>query len=465
MVKIVASRKNTPFFKLLFIFFIFINCQQIVGQDDIALLDTPQKFILPSVEVDYKDDYKVLKGSPWIVYSDRQYNKTFTKPRGGNVKYILDFLSPFYVVEKKGDFLKLYSQKFNESDSISKFVDYGWIHMDNLLLWNHSLVSINNINVKAIIVRSEKTENLFTESPSDHVSGFDIFYVYKIQNNSVLLGRQPKFIDNQSGIENCIITWVQVENIWVWDNILTLEPDFCNTSAGSHECYPNELSIYSDKKGARKFKEKMTFQKNQIYTINRSNESWSGSQMRFPILTVNDNIAEIVLFRQLHINKVQETNYFYTGYAPIEIEENKTRLFKEVLLYSSENLAKTTNILSALSPGYNSTSVRTQLYKAWVKILKDEYYGKTENELIMMKIEDVHRYLFFKDLGDYFDSEVTIAQLLDPIIVSEDSIIQYSNKVTDSYETFLNILNHNRSNSSFMSNGILYYWIDSDLLP
>ncbi len=156
MNKVVFSIRSTYFIIIILLF--SINSNLIFGQVTETFLCVPQKFIIPTEDVDYEDNNKYLNGSLWVVYSDRQYNKSYTTPKRGEVKNILEFLSPFFVAERNGNYLNLFKQMFDEHDSTYKFIDYGWVHMDNLLLWNHSFISTGNINIKAIVVHSKKTE-------------------------------------------------------------------------------------------------------------------------------------------------------------------------------------------------------------------------------------------------------------------------------------------------------------------
>lgn len=462
MLKILVLRIPT-------IFIVFINLLVISNSSDVlgqslTFIYTPQKFVIPDENVNFKDDKAYLNGSEWIVYSDRQYNKTYTKPNGGDVKYILDFLSPFYVAKRQGDYLNLYKKEKIEEKV--EYLNYGWINMNNLLLWNHCLTVNNSINIKAIVTKNDINESLIADSLSSKNLNYDIFYVYKKEKNSVLLGRQPSFIDSDSEIKNCIITWVQIDDIWIWNNVVAIEPVFCNNNETDKVCIPAKLVIFSNSKSAYRFSKNIEYSKNNICFLSRKKELWDGTQFRFPILAVKNNIAKIVVFTSLlpiPISHVAIDPIF--GYVPFEVEDSSGALFRKVLMYSSEDLAKSISVLSKLTKNYDNGSKRINLYNSWLKILRDEYYKLSDTELNAMEMSDIHHHFFLFDSGFFDNFEITLSQLLDPNTFPDSKLDTYWNRISNGTNAFVNILNDNSDYNYFVSNGIMYYWIDSDLLP
>ena len=441
---------------------VFLHCSFVYGQNERAFMDVPQKFILPLDNVDYKEDTSVMKGSDWVVYSDRQYNKTYTKANGNDVKYIIDFLARFVVGDRDGRYLNIYKY-----DSIKDgFIDYGWIDMDNLLLWNHALISPSEVNIKAIIVKNNKNRDLFQNQLSDTAMNFAIFHVYKYLNNSVLIGRRPNFFNSDSDIGNCIVTWIPTENIWIWKAISAIEPVFCTSTPETElQCKPSVLRIYSDRKSVKKFRKNYSFSKNQLLSIDRADDYWTSVKMRFPLIAVNkDNIAEVVLLNKLHVTSTKNQDGILTGFTPIDDKLNKKVFFNEVLLYSSKDIAKINTLLSALSNTFGS-NVRQQIYEVWFKILEDKYYGVPKESLLTMKMSSIHNVFFHKQLNIYLNENIRLGQLLDSNFVSEKEIISYVTDIKESHNHILNMLNEKNYKSVFLSNGVLYYWIDSKMLP
>lgn len=89
-----------------------------------------------------------LNKEPWIVYSDREKNESFNKARGRVTLKEVDYLDPFLVIGKKGDFLKLI--KYNPGILKNGKLDYkkaeyyGWMSKSKLLLNQQSVTDISS---------------------------------------------------------------------------------------------------------------------------------------------------------------------------------------------------------------------------------------------------------------------------------------------------------------------------------
>lgn len=102
----------------------------------------------------------------WIVYSDRENNPTYIKP-GGKVKFKqADFLTPFLVVRRKGNFLKLvrYTPEMVKDEKLvnRKKADYfGWMDKSQLLLTSTSVTDIRSGFKNKVLTAINDTLPLF----------------------------------------------------------------------------------------------------------------------------------------------------------------------------------------------------------------------------------------------------------------------------------------------------------------
>ena len=87
------------------------------------------------------------KGSPWIVYSDRENNPSFFNP-GGKIKMKeASYLEAFAVIGEEGEYLKLvkYDPAVFEERKVkdpAKAEYFGWMKKDNLILSSRAMTDV-----------------------------------------------------------------------------------------------------------------------------------------------------------------------------------------------------------------------------------------------------------------------------------------------------------------------------------
>lgn len=122
-----------------------------------------------------------LNKQPWIVYSDREKNISLNKP-GGKVKAKdVDYLDPFLVIKKKGDYLKLikYTPDILKNGKLQyKNAEYyGWMLKSKLLLNHQSVTDIfSGKKKKMMVVFSDTTAINDSER---YFSRYDAVKLYK----------------------------------------------------------------------------------------------------------------------------------------------------------------------------------------------------------------------------------------------------------------------------------------------
>lgn len=121
-----------------------------------------------------------INKEPWIVFSDRENNPTFTRP-GGRIKAKeIHFLEPFLVIKTKNDFLHLikYTPEIIKNGKLNykEAEDYGWIHKSNLLLTHQATTDISNgkkIKILAAFSGTNAIQNPNSFFASDCIKLYD----------------------------------------------------------------------------------------------------------------------------------------------------------------------------------------------------------------------------------------------------------------------------------------------------
>src|ERR1700743_3716479 len=83
---------------------------------------------------------------PWIVFSDRDENYTYTAPGGSLVMKKIKFMEPFYVSKEQNGYLKLikYQQGMVQGRKLTNkkgAQSYGWVSKEKVLLWQSAFVT------------------------------------------------------------------------------------------------------------------------------------------------------------------------------------------------------------------------------------------------------------------------------------------------------------------------------------
>jgi hypothetical protein len=131
---------------------LLFSCFSVNAQSPVSIskkvVTLPAAFEKPNENTNvYNSDDKT--SLPWIVFSDRDENYTYTSPGGTLVMKKLKFMDPFYVSEERNGYIKLIKYQpgmvqgrklTNKKSSQS----YGWISKSKVLLWQSAF--INQVN-------------------------------------------------------------------------------------------------------------------------------------------------------------------------------------------------------------------------------------------------------------------------------------------------------------------------------
>jgi hypothetical protein len=235
-------KKVSALILLLITFIVIVNAQSPVSlSKKVATL--PAAFEKPN---DSTNTYINGKSTslPWIVFSDRDNNYTYTAPGGTLVMKKIKFMEPFYVSEEKNGYLKLikYQQGMVQGHKLTNkkaAQSYGWISREKLLLWQSAFVNpqtgypekaITIITGKGPLtmprVYYDKTDSLYIynspelEHKKAKVALHNILYVYKksADGRTVLVGSEGQLITDSAA--RSVYGWLPADAVHGWGDRL-----------------------------------------------------------------------------------------------------------------------------------------------------------------------------------------------------------------------------------------------------
>ena len=289
----------------------------------------PEVYIKPTIDIYTAAALSTTTGrtiQPWLIYSDRDNNKTYNAPGSRTGKKTIKFLEEFYVAEIKGNYLHIYKElDISAFPTISnKAIDYGWIHRDFVILSDHALINENTrIDKKAMILRrillDEEAMNLSEEinfkstpllntSTNYNAVEFEIYMVYKITSNAVLLGKSFK-IEGGNEIDRTRTTpgWVPLNVVTFWDHRVCLEPNWMPTAVNERVEKGARPYIFSEARAALSYKTSKDPQEQYIYfTKDPGTKRNPGTVARFPIIK-DENVYKIGASGRLPSAKLEPT--------------------------------------------------------------------------------------------------------------------------------------------------------------
>lgn len=171
----------------------------------------------------------------WIVYSDRDANKTYTTPGGDKRHSLLRFNEPLRIAKITGDYALVYKEPNKRATwpRISADAECkGWIHMDNLLLWDSCLADEKGIYYKALVCRNvDASGSEFGKAyrnPVDKTSLYFMdgtmrfyFVMKRHSNGNVLLATQHTMSGDSDQV---LYAWLPETSYIPWNQRSCIEP-------------------------------------------------------------------------------------------------------------------------------------------------------------------------------------------------------------------------------------------------
>jgi hypothetical protein len=176
----------------------------------------------------------------WKVYSDRANNKTYTEPNTSSaVHSTLAFMEQLNVAEIRNGFALAYKSYYAGQEISKEAQCFGWIPVDNLLLWEECPLTHSKIYQKALVVHdptkhgsiAEKNPPFFLEpdkkaetNANQRAKDLEIYFVMKtvdVDNIKYYLLSRSMLIGNNT---QTVYGWMPEEYITEWNQRLLVEP-------------------------------------------------------------------------------------------------------------------------------------------------------------------------------------------------------------------------------------------------
>jgi len=297
----------------------------------------------------------------WLVFVDNDDVVSYNNPRQNEYdkKYNLEFKDHFYVTDSKEDMIRICKTKIGPNFKIVKnsYKDYGWVHINDMLLCNQSLKDyrsgiskkaflLNKLSDVKEILKLEKREivKLYTHPIEGEVIGnktiYEFYFVYKYEGNRVLLGKSFS-LNSRSGSDN-IVGWVRRSRISEWNTRVCLEPNFSDDAFLERSedenlrvvAYSNETAVKNHVSYGVKspIPEDIVWANDPVLIdeaklANLNPNRFKGPVMRFPLLKDNTTYFTSGLIGEIQVKTFGEqlSEIEEIHYSNIQQEFNKQR--------------------------------------------------------------------------------------------------------------------------------------------
>jgi hypothetical protein len=267
----------------------------------------------------------------WVAYSDRDNNATYSSAGGGSATgNPLSFMQKVYIAKMANVNGKAYALVFSsdnivKGNSIPKDAEwYGWLSVDNLLLWEQCPRNAQSIYQKGIVVGDPKHSTNIQQNPPFHTSPSDRsatngnaknlepLFIMKVSsgaNKFCLLSKDYIISNNPQSVSGWLNAKVYVQE---WSHRLCIEPTYNSTAVA----YYKNKGIYPTCFKNTDFGNASNFYAGQ--KVSESSKFWGYKQMstrrmparifRFPVLgkSTNENILEVATISTLSQSTVYD---------------------------------------------------------------------------------------------------------------------------------------------------------------
>jgi len=316
------------------------------SQTPTKALETPVKYITPEEGISLSIDLKKRPGSFWVVFSDRKGNKTYESSTGNKIKRTVGFMDNFYVAEEEDHRVHIIKDPNYKDEGFSaSSEDFGWIDKNNLLLWDHCLITKEGrINKKGMVlntIESIKKEKIkkgtdesvkfyydaqLTKESSKSSKIYEILYVYKVTDNAILLGKN--YITDVYHAKDEIFGWVSNKKITIWDHRIAVEPNWNEAAVKERKQNNIAATFFIDKIRAKRFAEPRAVNDKFVIWSNDTFEKRNiGDWRRFPLLKYDkeSQIIKAGVMGELRSALSRKDTISQVGFADIQRKYNELR--------------------------------------------------------------------------------------------------------------------------------------------
>ena len=265
-----------------------------------------QEWVMSKIK---NNDFGKANSFVWKVYSDRANNNTYTEPNiSSAVHSMLGFMELLSVAEIQNGFALVYKTLLPD-DALKiprESICFGWVPVDNLLLWEECPQTHSKIYQKALVVHDPaKHDSILEKNPpfllepdknakTNHKAiDLDIYFVMKtseIGDSKYYLLSQGTKIGNNIQV---VYGWISEEYVAEWDQRLLMEPTYETQSVAYYKKKNIYPTIFNEMEDVRQFWTNEKIQNPLWKFSDFSNNRMNSSIMRFPILEKGEISADI----------------------------------------------------------------------------------------------------------------------------------------------------------------------------
>ena len=367
-----------------------------------------------------KGKYGKNTNTYWEVYSDKDGNQTFSSPDGGSPFKRLSFGQKLIIADIQNNYALVYKEgEFNQTYPIVRGESFGWVSLDNLLLWDRCPMDKNQVFRKAVVLinldansRGEIAPSFLSNPNTSAKSGkaankLEFYFIMKTTNiNGKLFYLLSKnwTISSSIGKENNLYGWLGEGNVSTWDNRLCFETTWDNKAVNTFKSSSIKPMVLKSEEFAKQYKKDGTVSENKAYWVGKelSTQRTDPQLVRLPLIASESQLGAGI-YRVASIGQIGGANG-----EPIDVNK-KAQLERELqqLLIKQNNVNIIFVVDGTISMGKYFKPIANAIDKSMRKDVKNSYkFGAV-----------VYR--------DYTDGDKQIEKV----------------ELTDNYETVSNFLN------------------------
>lgn len=362
-------------------------------------------------------DYKKRSNGVWIVYSDREDNKTYNEASmSSGIHSTLHFLEKLYVGDVKNGFALVFKSEIKQSayPNISGPVEWkGWIPLKNLLLWHQCPKNNNGIYQKGVVVYSPGTKSgpmkrnpYYSLSPAESASkasvystDLDILYRMKevvSEGKTYYLLSRTNIIPTDSRPENCIHGWLSEDFLTEWDYRLLLEPTYAKAAVDDYKKRNVYPTIFYKSTNAIEFAKNGSAMEALWKYDKFTSERMDCYRMRNPVLDKGKE-AGIYDVATLATIETSEADIDHIYEVRQQLEECRSALDNINLIFVIDNTSSMKKYYPAVAKSLEDIMTRSidSKLKVGVVLYKDYPDSKTvQYKPLSANIEDIISFIY-----------------------------------------------------------------------
>ncbi|MFN7846389.1 MAG: type VI secretion system protein TssR domain-containing protein [Bacteroidota bacterium] len=320
----------------------------------------PKMYEQPTGAINKKGAERTASGNNWIVYSDRENNKTYCDKNCTKEYGSVNFMQPLMVADETDNEVRVV--EYDPSDfpvmgegkkAIFKTtaIDKGWIKKSKLLLWSVCMVNdTTKYVIKAVAVKklgeNQDPNNLINRGRVlDCYDGpfidkqylnkkdsklFEYLFVLKENKESQMVLLSRRYKTNASNYQQDVLGWVPAKQIHKWDNALCLRINFEPAAVNERKDKKIEANFFRNREDAKKFRNgqsviSLPFEYGSPDKIEGDNPYYYG----FPI--IEDAKDDAVIFKTGYVTNTMDSKgkSIFNNYQKAEFDEKFEILKKQ----------------------------------------------------------------------------------------------------------------------------------------